>query len=103
MLRTGVVLWLSKLNIITNKCNISLQAYDSLTIETPLEHLGIIITKLHDGTITLSQKHYIEKEIIEVYKPKKLYKTPAINSESEEDGDKLIDKNHYLQKLMKLY
>ena len=75
-----------------------------LTNETPLEHLGVIITKLEDGTITLSQKHYIEKEILEIYNPMKTYRTPATNMENDDTSDnKLIDKNEYLQKLMKLY
>lgn len=75
-----------------------------LTTETPLEHLGVIITKLTDGTIALSQKHYIEKEILDIYKPMKTYKTPATNMDSDDSNEyKLMDKNEYLQKLMKLY
>jgi len=74
-----------------------------LTNESPLEHLGIIITRMPNGTIALSQKHYIQTEILDIYKPLQTYKTPAINNETDETKHHLIDKNEYLQKLMKLY
>ena len=70
----------------------------------PLEHLGIILAYDDNGIITLSQQNYINKEILEVYLARtNRSNTPAgILSCSHESTD-AIDKNMYLQKLMKLY
>ena len=88
-----------------------------LTVDNPLEHLGVVIELQLDGSLALSQIHYIETSIIDEYKPTHTYVTPAINSNHSiiEDHNQLntttnqpltpmpIDKESYLKKLMRLY
>ena len=50
-----------------------------LSEQSPLEHIGVVLELESDGSITLSQTHYIDTYIIEEYKPSKSYVTPAIN------------------------
>jgi hypothetical protein len=72
----------------------------------PLEHLGVIIAYNNDGIITLSQQNYIQKEILDVYPFRTTRSTtPAgiLSCDRDESNDVPIDKNKYLQKLMKLY
>ncbi len=72
----------------------------------PLEHLGVIIAYNNDGIITLSQQNYIQKEILDVYPFRTTRSTtPAgiLSCDRDESDDVPIDKNKYLQKLMKLY
>lgn len=71
----------------------------------PLEHLGIVIAYDNDGIITLSQQNYIKKEILDVYPTRtSRSSTPAgILSCNDNESTEIVDKNMYLQKLMKLY
>ncbi len=77
-----------------------------LTKESPLEHLGIVIELQNDGSLHLSQQHYIQTYILNEYASTQIYKTPAIIDKMETDNihdNKLVDKTLYLKKLMRLY
>ena len=78
-----------------------------LTLQSPISHLGVLITLNEDRTLFLSQPAYVN-EILTEYPPTKRYKTPSeenlFHYQPKEGTDEAtpVDKHQYLSKLMKV-